>query len=53
MGLAPRRDGKNHRAKASYVEDRYGIGRGTVVGGHIGLEINEPLGPSGGEWIWG
>jgi hypothetical protein len=31
--------------RESYCEDRYGIGRGTVVGGVVGLRINEPLWP--------
>ena len=31
--------------REAYVEDRYGIGRGTVVGGVVGLRINEPLWP--------
>lgn len=34
------------KRRAQYVEDRYGVGRGTIVGGVVGLEINEPAWPN-------
>lgn len=31
--------------KAKYIENRYGIGRGTIVSGFVSMPINEPLWP--------